>query len=277
MKLYNDFLLTSAKVIRFSKSPRVIKYLLYLFVKGRRISTKGEIRETGKIVYLDIGNFIDYWVFMEGYYEGEWLKYIKGLNLGGTFLDIGAHIGIHSLFLSSKFDKIYAFEPERKNFAKLKNHIKLNSIKNVISVKCALSDYKGFARLYTHKTENCGHSLLINYHAKFQRVRIDTLDNFVRQKRVKDIKLIKIDVEGSEINVLRGSRKVIDKFHPLIFLELNKPVLENIGSSVQEIYSFLSSRCYNCFRLVRGRLRKLGSTALDKVYYENVLFVYKKE
>ncbi|MBI4036864.1 FkbM family methyltransferase, partial [Candidatus Daviesbacteria bacterium] len=71
----------------------------------------------------------------------------------------------------------------------------------------------------------------------------------------KDIKLIKIDVEGSEINVLRGSIKVINKFHPLVFLELNKPVLESTGSSVQEVSNFLLSKGYKCFRLIRGRLR----------------------
>lgn len=274
--MLDNFLLKIACAIKWMRFPRYVKYAFYLLVKGRHIKVRSKLVVSENLINLNIGNFIDYWIFMDGIYEGNLIKSIVGSSeKGGVFLDIGAHIGVYSISLAGDFGCVYAFEPERKNFNELVRNIELNSINNVKVINKAVSDSKGYAKLYINQEENCGHSLMVNYSGNYQKVRMVTLDDFLKRKTVK-VRLIKIDVEGAEIKVLRGGIRTIKKFHPMIIMELNRPVTESYGGNILDIWKILTSLEYNCFILKNNRMIKLRQSDIKDIFYENVIFLYRK-
>ena len=271
----NKILIIIAHFIRIIKLPHPIKYLFYLVLKGRTLIVDSVSFKKPMFKDLNIGYFIDYWIFMDGLYEKQCLNYLKKrLKSGGAFLDVGAHIGNHTIGLSDKFRHVYAFEPEKQNYRKLVRNIRINSKKNIKAVKCAVSDSEGTKWLNIIENENCGHSLLVNYRGKTEKVKVVTLDSFVKSIKISRINFMKIDVEGAELKVLQGAVKIIKKFHPTIMIELNRPVLQSTGNSLEELYSLLTSFGYNCYKFYRKNLVRIYQKDLKEIYYENALFLH---
>lgn len=76
-------------------------------------------------------------------------------------------------------------------------------------------------------------------------IDIITIDEYVKEKNIKNIDLIKIDVEGFEMNVLLGGKNSINRFKPKLFVELDNNNLKEQGFSAKEIISFLENKNYN--------------------------------
>lgn len=139
----------------------------------------------------------------------------------GTFFDIGANVGKYSIIIGNqlgKNGKVYSFEPEQSNLKALERNLLLNKIQNVKIIPIACSDKKGNLNFYLNKDNSGGHSLVKKTDKKIV-VKSETLDSIVKDKKIKDIKLIKIDVEGAESLVLKGAKKTLKKFHPKIIFE----------------------------------------------------------
>jgi len=155
--------------------------------------------------------------------ENYELKVQKHLKLEkGIFVDVGAHIGRFSIEIANKLKKgkVIAIEPERDNFKTLLKNISINNLKNVIALDLACSDKKGVAEFHTFGKGTGGSSLVkMSKHDGKIKVKIDTLDNIVKRLKLKNLDLLKIDVEDAEIYVLRGAKNSIRKFKPKIIFE----------------------------------------------------------
>ena len=141
----------------------------------------------------------------------------------GTFIDVGANIGKYSIILGKKLKdngQVISIEPEPRNFEILNKNIKLNNLKNVTAINNGLYSKKGKLDFYltSEKSGDGAHSLIKKTNNKIQ-IKVDTLDNIIKEKGLKDIKLIKIDVEGAEANVLKGAKKTLKKYHPKLIFE----------------------------------------------------------
>jgi FkbM family methyltransferase len=141
---------------------------------------------------------------------------LSQLKPGMTVIDIGAHIGLFTLPASFKVGqrgKIIAVEPEDKNFNCLQKNLKINGIKNVIGVKTALSDFNGQEDFFISKGSGC-HSLFPregdNILKKIQ-IEVKTLDSLLRELNIERVDLLKIDVEGAELKILKGGRETLIK------------------------------------------------------------------
>ncbi len=155
--------------------------------------------------------------------EAEIRDYFK-LN-EGCFLDIGANVGKYSVIIAKQLkDKgfVLCFEPEPKNLIALKRNLLLNKLNNVNIVPIALSDRKGNIDFYLNSENTGGHSLVNKTKNKIT-VKSDKLDNVIKQQNVRNIKLIKIDVEGAEMKVLKGAENLLKKDHPKIIFETDYP------------------------------------------------------
>jgi FkbM family methyltransferase len=132
---------------------------------------------------------------------------------GEIFIDIGAEYGHYSLMLSGNFKKVLAFEPSPKAFPHLVNNIRILKAKNILALKCAISDKDGISSFYIATKR--GYSSLIRRNGieieKVVKCRTFTLLTILRLLHLSKVDLVKVDVEGAEYMVLKGAEPVVEK------------------------------------------------------------------
>ena len=167
-----------------------------------------------------------------------------------TFIDVGSHKGeVLELALKiSKKGKHFAFEPIPNLFHKLND--KYGSKCEVLNY--GLSDQKKQSS-FQHVTTNPAYSgIKMRTYPKDEQVetiqiQLDTLDNQLKQHDRVD--MIKIDVEGAELEVLKGAKKIIEKFHPIIVFEHGLGASDHYNTSPEDILSFFDDHQYQLFTL----------------------------
>lgn len=181
---------------------------------------------------------------------------------GMTVFDIGAHIGIFSLGAGQRVGssgKVYAFEPSPETAAILQHHVALNGWERRIEVvRAAASDNDGRTSFYINgisMSNSLGQAnveVLSPERPADGAVRLDvesvTLDRFCRARGIRP-GLIKIDVEGAELCVLRGAREILKTVRPFILCEVHPDLMENCDGSVSRLEEFLSEVGYTATRL----------------------------
>jgi FkbM family methyltransferase len=154
-------------------------------------------------------------------------------NIGDIVVDVGAAFGFYTIMSSKKVGqhgKVVAIEPQPDIFGILNKNINLNKLTNVITLNYAISSKKSTLRLYsTYSTipERAGQSL-----ESYIEVSADTLDNLLGQLDIHEVNWIKVDVEGAELEVLKGAAGILSKSREISILvevhspDLVKPILE---------------------------------------------------
>jgi len=276
MTVSENILLVLAYFVKYLKLPHLVKHVLFFLYKGKKITTISKVIISEVNINLTLGNFVEYWTFMEGVYERPWVEKSTKFVKGKTFIDIGANIGTYSLALSREAKQIYALEPEKNNYSNLIRNVKFAKIKNIVPIKNAVgSSNKTGAKLYIHKDDAGWHSLTLRYPGKTQKVNLVTVDSLVKKYNIKNIGLVKIDVEGAEPEVLSGSINVFKKFHSPVLIELNRPRLEISGYNINIIYSFFKKLNYLPYLLQRDKLIKIDKEKILSIYNQNVFFIPK--
>ncbi|MFY9288980.1 MAG: FkbM family methyltransferase, partial [Alphaproteobacteria bacterium] len=135
-------------------------------------------------------------------------------------LDVGANIGCLTLPLAKKAAKVYAFEPQRLPFQMLCANLAMNNIENVVALPHAVGAAPDRIRIEPIKWEgvfNSGGTPLAAS-VKGDLTDIITIDSLELER----CDLIKVDVEGQEIDVLTGAEKTIRDFRPILFVEADR-------------------------------------------------------
>lgn len=174
------------------------------------------------------------------------------IDRANVSLDVGANIGITSIWLAAKSKKVYCFEPEPENRRRFTANIAANNINNVQLFSEALSDRKGVLDLYIHASY--GHHSLGNVKTskvlKKIPVKINTIDCFCAEKKIKSIDILKIDVEGFEYEVLAGASRMLErrKINCVVF-EVSKIPLQSLNKSADAIFRILEAHGFAIFGL----------------------------
>ena len=165
-----------------------------------------------------------------GTYELETVQVCKRLiHPGMTIIDIGAHVGYYT-FLFSKLagttGRVYAFEPHPRNFEILKRNVERHRLDNVTLIQKAVSD-KTCNAIFYETPLSMGHSLLpVKSYSNKISVETVSLSHFLQQEGVKEVGLIKMDVEGGEPEVLEGISGLLKDADDLsIILEFKPSIL----------------------------------------------------
>lgn len=145
----------------------------------------------------------------------QWLLQIIAKYIKGTIVDIGAHIGTHTVFYASLADLVLAFEPGKTAFECLQHNTK--HLKNVKIHNVALGSTKGFVTLNEHP-HNIGASQTTKG-GMIERIRLDVIP-------LSACDFIKIDAEGDEVDILYGALDTISYFHPVMLIECNESALD---------------------------------------------------
>ena len=135
---------------------------------------------------------------------------------GDVVFDAGAYVGDTALWFCKAVGpqgKVYAFEPEPRNFAKLKANLERNKVTNVIPLQLALSETEGGMQVASG-----GNSSTITQTDTGTSVKVTTIDKFVEANKLPRVDFIKMDVEGHELKVLAGASGTIRTFKPSLAL-----------------------------------------------------------
>jgi FkbM family methyltransferase len=159
---------------------------------------------------------------------------------GSTVIDIGAHIGTHVLAMSKACGhdgKVYAFEPSKKLFREMCYNLAQNKILNAYPIRAGIGNKKGYIDIVTPVATNEGGSFAVNCDYKKDAAILIPLDDL----ELKDVCLIKIDVENMEKDVLDGAKKTILKYKPVLIVEIQgndeRPSLLNENSQEMRLAS----------------------------------------
>jgi FkbM family methyltransferase len=148
-------------------------------------------------------------IFVDNIYQQHY-----ELKRGDTVIDIGAHIGIFAVKAARAVEGneglVIAIEPDSSNLKFLQKNINENTLKNVITVQEGVWSKKDQLKLYLgcHSTTS-GFYLQEWQSSEFTEVEVDTLDNILKELDIKRVDFIKMDVEGAEIEALKGMRETL--------------------------------------------------------------------
>jgi FkbM family methyltransferase len=175
-------------------------------------------------------------------------RFAAELKEGQVVYDIGANVGFYSLLAAKcvgSTGRVFAFEPLPENLSYLRRHVALNGLANATVCPVAVSDVAGVLHFTPGKNRSTGHLDV----AGDLEVKALSLDDFVIVEKNPHPQIIKIDVEGAEVRVLRGAQRVLETHRPLIFLATH-------GVTVHR-------ECCQLLRAIGYRLQSIDGEAVE--------------
>ena len=292
-EIQREFTIDSSKVLIYRQNPRPDKVQLFtwqIIDKARSLMPYLSIECEGmRFLYNKTDFLIPDIMF---FYQEVWSKNEMDFfwkeaprRQTGIFMDIGANIGTTSIYfkkrLAEKLSYI-AFEPVKENYKIFKMNCILNDCEDIIVENIGISDTEGIMG-YTIVESNYGGCRETENETGNERCEIMRLDNYIEKRRIfpKDISYVWMDIEGHEVNAIKGAKKLLQEADASLFLEYNareykmRGQLEIILKELQEIYStFL---CFEQYMVGKTKKRHINELVLlaDEMEWRqcNVLFI----
>jgi len=223
-------------------------------------------------------------LYRYGYFEeGLTRMVLEYLKPGMVFFDIGSHFGYYTLLSSNivgEKEQVYAFEPTKSTFdiLKLNTEKKSNVILNNLAVsskrdKVLINDY-GVRYSAWNSVHNARltKDIISNLKPGQYKVEAISIDEYAHEHNVKP-DFIKIDAESHEYAILLGMQQTIEKFHPIITIEVGDFDIEGIPTS-RTLVEYLIDKGYQPYEYKEGKIFR--HIPKDKYSYENILFLPKE-
>ena len=190
-------------------------------------------------------------------------------------LDVGANLGEYTVFMAKRLreGKVLSFEPMALIRTQLQENVRLNDFKRVDIFDFGLSDKKQTLNLHEVDDGNEGLGTLFLGNKKSKgsmEIALESLDEKWDSFGLNRLDFIKIDVEGSELFVLRGAARTIAKFRPLVLVEISEENFKAAGYRTADVETFFKEINYQAKRVNKeGQLINCTSMPL----FGNVMFV----
>ena len=197
------------------------------------------------------------------FYEREIDLLPNFVNKGDICIDIGANLGQYTFPLSKLVGnegRIFSFEPVTHAFDGLKNVVKKLNLQNVRVLKFALGEKSGESEFIL----KFGGSYLKDkkrFKQKTEKVKVTTLDKMSKvYPQLNKVKFIKCDVEGTELMVFKGGKKLLTEVCPLILCEIEENQTRKYNYDPKEIFNFLQELNYESFVFKSEKLKATTGT-----------------
>ncbi len=165
---------------------------------------------------------------------------------GTIVIDVGANVGFFTRYFAQwtgSNGRVLAIEPERRNFDRLQAMIRSRRLNAVVeAVHAAAAEREGQVALTIDPYHPAGHYLSLS--SDGVPTRAVAIDDLVRQHEDRTVSLIKIDVQGAELRVLKGAASTLRTYRPALLVELDEKALRSQGASVEAVVEFLASYGY---------------------------------
>lgn len=197
-----------------------------------------------------------------GAYEKEsQFLVMSALRPGDTFVDIGAHIGYFTLLgaaLVGDAGKVIAVEPVDENFRQLEKHLTSNGLDMVTAVQAVVSAENGERSIFFNADNDGGHALwdpaehpanaLTRENPRADTVASVTLDRLFKQNGIDTVRLMKIDTEGAEAEIIDGAREVfLSGRIEFVIMEVNAGGLNLMDSGIKQLFDLANDLGYQIF------------------------------
>lgn len=220
-------------------------------------SDRGPIRfDLGQRMFVELSDHIEGSIYRHGAYEREvTAAFCSLVNPGSTVLDVGAHIGYYTLLGAARvgsLGSVHAFEPVPEIFERLRANVMLNGYRNVSLNRLALSTEEGFVHIYPAIGRNSATSSILpsGENAPIPiKVASTTIDAYVKEQCVQQVDLVKLDVEGAELFVLRGGEQTLASQGPDVIVEIGNSLFQQAGYDLSTVLDFMTSLGYQPFRI----------------------------
>jgi FkbM family methyltransferase len=200
-----------------------------------------------------------------GVYEPEVLDLLSKLvQPTDVCLDVGANIGVITLPLArfARDGHVYSFEPGRQSVAYLKQNVLEHHLDNVTVEARGVSSETKTLRLYVDAGHPGGSHVggTSEQNETFEEIDVVALDDWARTNSIGRIDVVKMDIEGSELNALRGATEVLRRDRPLFILECNPTALGLYqGATADDLWAMLVEIYGRVFFISDGPVRQVLS------------------
>jgi FkbM family methyltransferase len=217
-------------------------------------------------------------VLADGYYEPFQSDLLISLgNISESFFDIGSNMGFYSLALAVENPnlRVDAFEPQPSVFNILKRNVEINKLSERINIhNKGLGETPGVLTMYIPKFTGSGGASFKNLHEDEGDATEISVPVVVLDKSFsKNVDLIKIDVEGSELNVIVGAKATILDYKPTIMVELLRKWMKPFGHTPQMFLDELLPLEYRCFAIRKSDLIEIRNIDEDTTE-TNFVFIH---
>ncbi|HUS10204.1 MAG TPA: FkbM family methyltransferase [Pyrinomonadaceae bacterium] len=197
---------------------------------------------------------LDEWMERFAYYVGCYYEIdatatlLRLLRPGDCFIDVGANVGFLSLTASrvvGREGRILAFEPNGALVDRMNQTLLNTKIDNVVVNRLALGDEEGEATL--HIGSNSATASLRNITSSGRKVKVVRGDRFINELAEDTWTLVKLDVEGYELRVLRGFQTLIKRPRTAFFVEVTDAWLRDAGGSAKELFEVMRGNQFSSY------------------------------
>jgi FkbM family methyltransferase len=254
---------------------RMANELYYRAYAVRRLRNGMRIR----LVWNDLSHAQ---IFKTGWTDAQNVEILSAILFPGmVFFDVGANVGFYTLVASrivGKDGEVHSFEPNPETFGCFKENLRINALENVFANQFALSDSKQTGRLYLHRPQFQGGTSLgvaspeDALDKRVCDVSCGTLDDYLRDSHRERIDVMKVDVEGAEVKLLRGGASILQaEDRPIILMEFNSGALKKIGHTCKELADLAVGYGYDLFRVTDLGLSPLEENPPSDFTYDCLL------
>lgn len=184
-----------------------------------------------------MNRWIDWIVYYYGAYEQDELEAMRSLvsERSAVALDIGANVGHHTLYMASFCAQVHAFEPYENVASAIDDKIQRNGLRHVQVHRVGLSDQEQVLDYFAPQGVNTGTGTFVATHETQNnrlvgQLRVVKADDYFQALQLERVDLVKIDVEGFELSVLRGMPETLRRHRPIVMLELSDEARQSLPS-----------------------------------------------
>jgi FkbM family methyltransferase len=179
---------------------------------------------------------------------------------GATIYDIGAFHGMLTLWFAQHANQVVSYEPVAQNRARLLENLSLNGLKNVTVRDVAVGSGAGAATMRFDPLMPGGSKVVVEKNAAQGgglelangQVRVTTLDQDIEERGLPAPTFVKIDVEGFELDVLRGAARTLARTRPTLFIEIHGETLAGKRSNAAAVVQFLYEAGYRTIQHIES-------------------------
>jgi hypothetical protein len=200
------------------------------------------------------GQVVGTGILVNGFHEPHTTRVVQQLLITAmTFFDVGAHVGQYTLLaagLVGREGHVHSFEPDARSFRLLDHNVSINRLDNVKLNNCAVTSDRGTGPSASRRS----------------------LDDYVTERAIEHVDLIKIDIDGGELDVLHGSRQVLSRLRPTLIVEFAEDMQAAYGHSCAELADFLHGLQYELYCIDTDRVIPYAPWGPERAYF-NVLAI----
>jgi FkbM family methyltransferase len=208
----------------------------------------GTTLHDGSRLEVDLRSPTERSAYWTGDYDSDVVRALaQRIGSGAVVVDVGANIGFYTVPLARAGARVFAFEPMAANHARLVRNVAANGLEErVTAVRVAVGETEGTLELAPEPggAETGNAAPAEPGAANAVSVEVRPLDALAAELRIEGCDLVKIDVEGGELAVLRGAAALIGRHRPLIFAELNRFWMERAGWTEADLLGLAGSWGY---------------------------------